>query len=90
MDFKLPPILGGILPLRSSRHAEFLHNEVPGITIPDKIRERMKNSKDPVKEGIEIACEIVDRIKEMVSGIYIMPPFEKYEMAAEIIKRFRV
>jgi len=90
VDFKLPPILGGILPLRSSRHAEFLHNEVPGITIPDKIRERMKNSKDPVKEGIEIACEIVDRIKEMVSGIYIMPPFEKYEMAAEIIKRFRV
>jgi len=89
VDFKLPPILGGILPLRSSRHAEFLHNEVPGITIPDKIRERMRNSKDPVKEGIEIACEIVDRIKGMVSGIYIMPPFEKYEMAAEIIKRFR-
>ncbi|WAM33556.1 bifunctional homocysteine S-methyltransferase/methylenetetrahydrofolate reductase [Caldicellulosiruptor morganii] len=89
VDFRLPPILGGILPLRSSRHAEFLHNEVPGITIPDKIRERMKNSKDPVKEGIEIACEIVDKIKNMVSGIYIMPPFEKYEMAAEIIKRFR-
>ncbi|AEM74629.1 bifunctional homocysteine S-methyltransferase/methylenetetrahydrofolate reductase [Caldicellulosiruptor acetigenus] len=89
VDFKLPPILGGILPLRSSRHAEFLHNEVPGITIPDKIRERMRSSKEPAKEGVEIACEIVEKIKHMVSGIYIMPPFEKYEMAAEIIKMFK-
>ncbi|WAM35972.1 bifunctional homocysteine S-methyltransferase/methylenetetrahydrofolate reductase [Caldicellulosiruptor acetigenus] len=89
VDFKLPPILGGILPLRSSRHAEFLHNEVPGITIPDKIRERMRSSKEPAKEGVEIACEIVEKIKHMVSGIYIMPPFEKYEMAVEIIKNFK-
>lgn len=89
VDFKLPPILGGILPLRSSRHAEFLHNEVPGITIPDKIRERMRSSKEPAKEGVEIACQIVEKIKHMVSGIYIMPPFEKYEMAAEIIKMFK-
>lgn len=89
VDFALPPILGGILPLRSSRHAEFLHNEVPGITIPDKIRERMRSSKEPAKEGVEIACEIVEKIKHMVSGIYIMPPFEKYEMAAEIIKMFK-
>lgn len=89
VDFKLPPILGGILPLRSSRHAEFLHNEVPGITIPDKIRERMRSSKEPAKEGVEIACEIVEKIKHMVSGIYIMPPFEKYEMAADIIKMFK-
>lgn len=89
VDFALPPILGGILPLRSSRHAEFLHNEVPGITIPDKIRERMRSSKEPAKEGVEIACEIVEKIKHMVSGIYIMPPFEKYEMAVEIIKNFK-
>jgi len=89
VDFALPPILGGILPLRSPRHAEFLHNEVPGITIPDKIRERMRSSKEPAKEGVEIACEIVEKIKHMVSGIYIMPPFEKYEMAVEIIKNFK-
>jgi len=90
VDFKLPPILGGILPLRSPRHAEFLHNEVPGITIPDKIRERMRTSKEPAKEGVEIACEIVEKIKHMVSGIYIMPPFEKYEMAVEIIRNFKI
>lgn len=89
VDFSLPPILGGILPLRSLKHAEFLHNEVPGITIPDNIRQRMKDSNHPIKEGIEIACEIVDRIKDMVAGIYIMPPFEKYDMAAEIIKSFK-
>ncbi|MEZ0537542.1 bifunctional homocysteine S-methyltransferase/methylenetetrahydrofolate reductase [Caldicellulosiruptoraceae bacterium PP1] len=87
VDFDIPPILGGILPLRSYRHAEFLHNEVPGITIPDEIRQRMKEASDPIKEGIEIAYEIALSIKSFVQGIYIMPPFEKYEMAAEIIKR---
>jgi len=86
IDFILPPILAGILPLRSSKHGEFLHNEVPGISIPQDIRERMKVSKNPVREGIEIALEIIEVIKDMIGGIYIIPPFEKYEMAVEIIK----
>ena len=86
IDFRLPPILAGILPLRSSRHAEFLHNEVPGINIPKDIRERMRNSKDPLKEGIQIALKIIGDIRDLVNGIYIMPPFEKYEVAARIIK----
>lgn len=89
VDFDLPPVLGGILPLRSFKHAEFLHNEVPGITIPNEIRFRMKEAKDPIKEGIEIAYEITSQIKAFVSGIYIMPPFEKYEMAVEIINRIK-
>lgn len=86
VSFKLPPILLGILPLRSFRHAEFLHNEVPGISIPKSIRERMANSKDQRQEGIEIALEMVESIKDMASGIYIIPPFERYDIAIEIIR----
>ncbi|MGC8778361.1 MAG: bifunctional homocysteine S-methyltransferase/methylenetetrahydrofolate reductase [Candidatus Caldatribacteriaceae bacterium] len=85
----LPPVLGGILPLRSARHAEFLHHEVPGIAIPEHFRRRMAQAKDPKAEGITIACEIVAQIKNLVSGIYLMPPFEKYDMAIAIIKSFR-
>ncbi len=85
----LPPILGGILPLRSFRHAEFLHNEVPGIVIPDYLRSRMAQAENPVEEGITIACEIAHRIASLVAGIYIMPPFERYDMAVAIVKSFR-
>lgn len=85
----LPPLLGGILPLRSFRHAEFLHHEVPGIIIPEELRTRMAKARNPQEEGITIACEIAWKIKNMVAGIYIMPPFEKYEMAVSIIESLR-
>lgn len=85
----LPPILGGILPLRSFRHAEFLHHEVPGIVIPDHFRSRMAQAEDPVREGIAIACEVARRIKPMVAGIYLMPPFERYDMAIAIVENLR-
>lgn len=89
VDFDLPPILAGILPLRSYSHAEFLHNEVPGIVIPKSIRERMEKSKDQKREGIEIALEIIESIRDMVDGIYLIPPFERYDVAVEIIETFR-
>lgn len=89
VDFNLPPILVGILPLRSHRHAEFLHNEVPGISIPERIRKRIRGSKDPKREGMEIALEIIESVKDMVNGVYIMPPFERYDVALEIIENLR-
>jgi len=88
IEFKLPPVLAGILPLRSSRHAEFLHNEVPGISIPKNIRERIKESKDPKREGIEIAIELIESIKNIVNGICLILPFERYDVVAEIIMGF--
>jgi homocysteine S-methyltransferase len=88
IDIKLPPVLAGILPLRSSRHAEFLHNEVPGISIPKNIRERIRKSKDPKKEGIEIAIELIESIKDIVNGICIILPFERYDVVAEILMGF--
>ncbi len=85
------PVLVGILPLSSSRNAEFLHKEVPGMQIPDAIRERMRKAgkgDDARREGIAIACEALEALRERVAGAYIMPPLGRYDMAAEIINRF--
>ncbi|MDO8587846.1 MAG: methylenetetrahydrofolate reductase [Armatimonadota bacterium] len=78
-------ILVGVLPLRSSRHCEFLHNEVPGITVPDEVRARMREVGDDGgrQEGIAIAAEFMAEAKSLVSGAYFMPPFGDYEMAVE-------
>lgn len=81
------PILAGILPLVNVRHANFLHNEVPGVFIPDKTRKRIEAAgEEGVKAGIEIAVELVDQLKAWAGGVYLMPQFHKYDMVAEIIE----
>jgi homocysteine S-methyltransferase len=85
------PILVGILPLVSVRHANFLHHEVPGIFIPDEIRARVESvGEDGVKAGVEIAVELIDQLKAWARGVYIMPQFHKYDMIAEIIEKCKV
>ncbi len=82
------PVLVGILPLASHRNAEFLHNEVPGMRIPDPIRERMRKvGSGPAarKEGVAIAREMLLAVRDRVVGAYIMPPLERWEMALEVI-----
>jgi homocysteine S-methyltransferase len=85
------PFLVGILPLTSYKNAEFLHYEVPGMQIPQPVRDRMKKtpSGDKAKAvGVEIArealrdCKTLDRVK----GAYIMPPFGRYDAVLEIIE----
>jgi homocysteine S-methyltransferase len=84
------PLLVGILPLYNTRHANFLDNEVPGIRIPDDLRERITAAGDQSPQaGIEIAVEQIEAIKPWAAGIYLMPPFNRFEMAAEIIERVR-
>jgi methionine synthase I (cobalamin-dependent)/5,10-methylenetetrahydrofolate reductase len=82
------PILPGVLPLVSGRNAEFLHNEVPGIVVPDEIRRRMagKVGEDGVKEGLDIAREFIDAAIGQVGGFYLIPPFGKYQLAVELVK----
>ena len=81
------PILAGILPLVGVKHANFLHNEVPGIFIPDETRKRIEAAGDEgVKVGVEIAVELVEQIKSWAGGVYIMPQFHKYDMVAEIVE----
>jgi len=85
-----PPILIGVLPLMSHRHAEFLHNEVPGITIPDEIRERIRRAGEKAaEEGIRISLEILEKAGSAVSGAYLMPSFGRYNTCLEIVKNFR-
>lgn len=86
------PMLVGILPLRSYKNAEFLHNEVPGMQIPDSIRERMRQAppgEAAAEEGIRIAQEALKEAKDMVQGVYIMPPLGKYEAALRVIEILR-
>lgn len=80
------PILIGILPLVNSRHAAFLHNEVPGISIPEPIRARMEGTKENTSlEGIKIAIELIEQMRPYIQGVYLMPPFNRFDTAAEII-----
>lgn len=81
------PLLVGVLPLYGSRHAAFLHNEVPGITIPDGVQARIEAAGEQApEEGIAIAIELLDELADFVQGAYLMPPFSRYDMAAEIIE----
>ena len=80
------PILLGVMPLLHSRNAEFLHSEVPGIVIPDAVRERMrgKEGEAGAGEGLEIAREIAGEILAHFKGIYFITPFLRYELTAEL------
>jgi homocysteine S-methyltransferase len=86
------PLLVGILPLYSHRNAEFLHNEVPGMSIPDDIRERMRRAGSGEKaqlEGVAIAQEATLAARELGQGVYVMPPFNKVDLAVRVIEALR-
>lgn len=79
------PILVGILPIYSPRHAAFLHNEVPGVFIPEPILNRINTADDAAEAGVKIAQELLLDLKDLVQGAYLMPPFAKYHLAAEVV-----
>ncbi len=84
------PVLLGVLPLMSSRHTEFIHHELAGVSVPDQVRERMRLAGEAgAAAGIEIALEHVEETRALpfVSGIYVMPSFGRYEVAAELVRR---
>jgi methionine synthase / methylenetetrahydrofolate reductase(NADPH) len=84
------PVLVGILPLHSARHAEFLHNEVPGITIPEPIRRRLREAGDgALRAGIEMAQELVGLVRARYAGAYLMPSFGRFEVVAEVLDAIR-
>ena len=83
------PIFIGIMPLISKRNADFLHFEVPGITLPEEVRRRMdghKTSEEAVAEGIRISKELIDVAVELFNGIYLITPFLKYEVTEELVR----
>lgn len=84
------PIMLGLLPLRSYKHADFLHNEVPGIIIPEKIREEMRHAGEKAADvGIRITKEFLKEAKSLVQGAYMMPPFQKYQIVDELLEVIR-
>ncbi len=84
------PMLVGVLPLQSARHAEFLHNEVPGIHIPEWVRRRMHEAGNRGREeGLRLAAELLEAIADRIHGVYLMPSFGRYEVVAELVSRLR-
>ena len=85
------PILGGIWPLWSLANAEFMHNEVPGASVPAAVMERMRRAQDRGPEfargeGVAIAREVVRAIKGMVQGVQVSPPLGKCDMALDVLE----
>ena len=81
------PVVAGICPLTSYRNAEFMNNEVPGISIPRAIMDRMRKADtgDAARaEGVRIAQETLVAIRNMVQGVQIAAPFGRYAMAVEV------
>jgi homocysteine S-methyltransferase len=81
------PVIAAIWPLTSYRNAEFMNNEVPGISVPQTIMERMKKADtgDQARaEGVRIAQETLLSLRHLVQGVQISAPFGRYAMAVEV------
>ena len=78
------PVLAGVLPLVSSRNAEFLHNEVPGMSVPRAVRERLAaaSTRQRAREvGVSVARDMVAAARDLAAGVYVMPPFNRFDLA---------
>jgi murein L,D-transpeptidase YcbB/YkuD len=81
------PVLLGILPLQSHRHAEFMHNEVPGISVPQELRDRLRDAgADAQAEGVRHARQLLNVARGRFAGVYLMPSFGRYENVIDVLK----
>ena len=80
------PVLLGILPLRTARHAEFLHQRVSGIVVPEAVRAQMAAAANPVLVGVANAREMLAVARERFAGTYLMPPFGHYDVLHQILE----
>lgn len=84
------PMLVGCTPLHSSRQAEFLHNEVPGIVIPDEVRTRMKAAGEHgQEEGLKIAHDMLSQVRNLAEGVYLMPSYQRYDVVYELTRMLK-
>ena len=76
------------MPLRSARQAEFLHHEVPGINIPQNVREKLAelSPEDAPKYGVEVAQRLLAAAQPLVNGAYIMPPASAPDLAGDVME----
>lgn len=85
------PVVAGIWPLVSARNAEFLANEVPGVSVPAAVLERMRKASDRSKEhgvaeGVAIAREMLERVRSSVQGVQVSAPFGRIELALDVFR----
>ena len=89
-QFKIP-VVAGIWPLLSLRNAEFLANEVPGVSVPEEVLARMRKVSDRGKEaalaeGVAIAREMFRQVRGAVQGVQVSAPFGRVEVALEVFE----
>jgi homocysteine S-methyltransferase len=85
-------IFPGIFPVISSRNAEFLHNEVPGISVPKELREQLaayEQVADQRKVALAYTMELVARIAPVVDGLYFVSPLNKWEISLDFVRQVR-
>jgi homocysteine S-methyltransferase len=80
------PLLVGVWPLRSHGMALRLHNEVPGISVPEHVLDALRNAGANAPEvGLAIARELLEAARELAAGVYVIPPFKQPEAALELL-----
>ncbi len=83
------PLLVGVLPLHGLRHAEFLHNEVPGMVIPAPLRAALRDAKDAREMGVRLAAELLAQIHRRAQGAYLIPSFGRYDRVLHLVETLR-
>jgi homocysteine S-methyltransferase len=79
------PLLVGVWPLRSHAMGLRLHNEVPGISVPERVLHAIRDAgSDAPAVGLALARELVAAVRPTVAGIYVIPPFKQPEAALEL------
>ena len=80
------PVLLGIFYVRSYQLAVRLHNEVPGIIVPEPVQERLEGAgANAAAEGLALARELYEQARETVAGVYVIPPFKQPELALDVL-----
>jgi homocysteine S-methyltransferase len=84
------PIILGVMPLLSHRNAEFIQREMTGVSIPDEAREQMRRAGDEAPaEGLKMARELIEAVRDKVSGICVMSSLSRFDVAAELVAWLR-
>src|SRR5215212_6178316 len=85
------PIVAGIWPLLSYRNAQFMNNEVPGVSVPDDVMERMRiaserSKEHGLREGVAIARETLERVRDRVAGVQVSAPLGRVDLALQVFE----
>lgn len=83
------PVFLGVMPLRSSKHAEFMHNEVPGVEVPDWLRQKLADAQDEhsaLETGIAEAQKLASFASKHAAGLYVMPPANNMEAVRRLME----